>query len=291
MPNRIIKESILTSESIDALVESAEILFYRLLVTADDKGRFMASPSYLLSALYPLKAENLTGKKFDAKLRQIAADCGSLSDVGIIRLYSVKGRQYGYFIQWKDHQRIRHVRPKHPDPPEYNNNKDLGNLPQSADISPQNDYNPPRPAAESAPNPNPNPNLNPKKDICVLSDDQTKELVDIYKAETSRTSTWILTPERKKKLLLRAEDGHKRGVDPFIYCRQAMLAITRSKYHRGQNDQQKTYWEWTRNIFKSEEHTESLYNKYLEEDQAADPSHKPAPTFEEQVARRGGKDD
>ena len=154
MPNRIIKESILTSESIDALTETAEILFYRLLVTADDQGRFMVSSGYLFSALFPLVAERHVDdpKVLAEHLRKVAADCGQLAANGIIKLYSVDGRRYGYFTSWKDHQRIRNIRPKYPDPKDSN----------SLEVPPQSDDKNPQTAAESARNPkeNPNPNLN-----------------------------------------------------------------------------------------------------------------------------------
>jgi hypothetical protein len=152
MPNRIIKESILTSESIDALNESAEILHYRLLVNADDQGRFMASPSSLASALFPLKTEKMNGQKLAALCRQIAADCRKLSEVGIIKLYTGSGRQYGYFPTWHEHQRIRNVRPKYAKPPkDDNDNNDLVDLPQSADNSPQNDDSLPQSVGKKLP--------------------------------------------------------------------------------------------------------------------------------------------
>jgi len=40
MPNRIIKESICRSEEIDSLSWFEEVLFYRLIVTCDDFGRY-----------------------------------------------------------------------------------------------------------------------------------------------------------------------------------------------------------------------------------------------------------
>lgn len=40
MPNRIIKESICVSDSIDSLSWFEEVLFYRLIVVCDDYGRF-----------------------------------------------------------------------------------------------------------------------------------------------------------------------------------------------------------------------------------------------------------
>ena len=59
MPNRIIKESICTSDSIDSLSWFEEVLFYRLIVNCDDYGRFDGRPSIIKSRLFPLK-ENLT---------------------------------------------------------------------------------------------------------------------------------------------------------------------------------------------------------------------------------------
>ena len=43
MPNRIIKESICTSENIAALSMGAEVLFYHLIVKADDYGVYFGN--------------------------------------------------------------------------------------------------------------------------------------------------------------------------------------------------------------------------------------------------------
>ena len=47
MPNRIIKESICTSDTIDQLSPEEEIFFYRLIVNCDDYGRMDARPQIL----------------------------------------------------------------------------------------------------------------------------------------------------------------------------------------------------------------------------------------------------
>ena len=44
MPNRIIKESVCRSDSIDSLSWFEEVLFYRLIVVCDDYGRFDGRP-------------------------------------------------------------------------------------------------------------------------------------------------------------------------------------------------------------------------------------------------------
>ena len=47
MPSRILKESICTSESLAYLSAEAEVLFYRLIVKADDFGLYYGSPKIL----------------------------------------------------------------------------------------------------------------------------------------------------------------------------------------------------------------------------------------------------
>ena len=44
MPNRIIKESIKRSPKIDSLSWFDEVVFYRMIVTADDYGRLDGRP-------------------------------------------------------------------------------------------------------------------------------------------------------------------------------------------------------------------------------------------------------
>ena len=61
MPNRIIKESIRTSNSINELNWFEECLFYRLIVSCDDFGRFDGRPAIIKGTCFPLK-ENVTVK-------------------------------------------------------------------------------------------------------------------------------------------------------------------------------------------------------------------------------------
>ena len=55
MPNRIIRESICTSESIDGLSWFEEVLFYRLIVSCDDFGRYDGRAAIIKNRLFPLK--------------------------------------------------------------------------------------------------------------------------------------------------------------------------------------------------------------------------------------------
>ena len=55
MPNRILKESVCTSDSIYALTWFEECLFYRLIVNCDDFGRFDGRVAVIKNRLFPLK--------------------------------------------------------------------------------------------------------------------------------------------------------------------------------------------------------------------------------------------
>ena len=60
MPNRIIKESICISASIDLLSDKAENLFYRLIVNCDDYGRIDGRPIIIQTKCYPLRMQQIT---------------------------------------------------------------------------------------------------------------------------------------------------------------------------------------------------------------------------------------
>lgn len=67
MPNRIIREGILTSQRVNSLDWSEEVFFRRLLSVVDDYGRCEAHPALLRASLYPLqldKVREVTVEKF-----------------------------------------------------------------------------------------------------------------------------------------------------------------------------------------------------------------------------------
>jgi hypothetical protein len=55
MPTRYLKPGVRDSEAIDNLSPQAENLFYRLLVTVDDFGRFDARPAMIKANCFPIK--------------------------------------------------------------------------------------------------------------------------------------------------------------------------------------------------------------------------------------------
>lgn len=108
MPNRILKESICTSDSVDSLSWFEEVLFYRLIVNCDDYGRFDGRPAIIKNRLFPLK-ESLTAKA-------ISKAVNTLVIAGLVVLYEFEGKPYLYLPTWNDHQNVRAKRSKYPSP-------------------------------------------------------------------------------------------------------------------------------------------------------------------------------
>lgn len=108
MPNRIIKESICTSDSVDQLSWFEEVLFYRLIVNCDDFGRFDGRTAVIKNRLFPLK-DNLTIKSVENAINKLAS-------AGLVSLYVFEGKPYLYLPTWNEHQTIRAKRSKYPDP-------------------------------------------------------------------------------------------------------------------------------------------------------------------------------
>lgn len=110
MPNRVIKESIKRSPQIDSLTWFEEVVFYRLIVTADDYGCVDGRPVLLKNELFPTK-DNVTRKSVEDAIRKLVS-------AGLLRSYEVNGMPYLLFPTWEKHQRIRNKRRKYPEPTE-----------------------------------------------------------------------------------------------------------------------------------------------------------------------------
>ena len=109
MSNRILKESICTSATVDGLTWFEEVCFYRLIVQCDDFGRMDARPSLLKARLFPLREE------IESEVVRQAVE--RLSQVGLVLLYEVEGQPYLQLLTWEKHQRVRNQRSRFPAPP------------------------------------------------------------------------------------------------------------------------------------------------------------------------------
>ena len=112
MPNRILKESICTSDSIDSLTWFEECLFYRMIVNCDDFGRFDGRIAVIKNRLFPLK-ENLT-------LKTVSDAINNLARAGLVMPYECDGKPFLYLPSWNEHQNVRAKRSKYPEPDNVN---------------------------------------------------------------------------------------------------------------------------------------------------------------------------
>lgn len=107
MPNRILKDSICTSDNIDALSADEEVFWYRLIVQCDDYGRMDARPAILRARCYPLRLDTVGEQDISKWLT-------SLQRAGLIHIYESAGRPYLQIATWDKHQQVRAKRSKYP---------------------------------------------------------------------------------------------------------------------------------------------------------------------------------
>ena len=107
MPNRIVREGILTSERINALSPNAELFYRRLMSVVDDFGRFSAHHTLLRAACYPLKLDSVK----EDSIKKHLAEC---VDAGLIVLFTVAAKT---FLELQDfRQQVRAKESKYPAP-------------------------------------------------------------------------------------------------------------------------------------------------------------------------------
>lgn len=212
MPNRIIKESICTSDSVDRLSWFEEVVFYRLIVNCDDYGRTDARLPILKSRLFPLKS--VTEKDLEKALNKLSA-------VGIAETYNVLGKPFLQLVSWPNHQQIRNKKSKFPAP-------DEADIVETCNQMKSDDNNSPRNPIQSNPNPNPNillgaetaPSSMPAFELLLndkskfpISQEQVNRWLELYPnvdimQELRKMAGWIEANPNKRKT--------KTGINRFI---------------------------------------------------------------------------
>jgi DnaD/phage-associated family protein len=109
MPNRWLRESICTSDTLDTITAEEERLFYRLIVNCDDYGRMESRPEVVRAKCFPLKSDSVTVQQAEDWLQALQA-------VGLIRLYTVDGKRYLQMVTWNKYQQVRAKYSKFPAP-------------------------------------------------------------------------------------------------------------------------------------------------------------------------------
>ena len=108
MPNRIIKDSIRTSKSVNTMTDFQFRLWTYLLTYVDDYGRGSADPELLKGFVFP-RRKGVTEATIEKALQDLA-------NIGSILLYDVDGESYFCFPNWADHQRIQTKKSRFPSP-------------------------------------------------------------------------------------------------------------------------------------------------------------------------------
>ena len=104
----MLKETIRTSKSVNALSDFQFRVWAYLITYVDDFGRGSADPELLKGLVFP-RRKGVTEKQIKDALTVLA-------NTGMITLYQVDGESYLYFPKWEQHQRIRNKTPKFPAP-------------------------------------------------------------------------------------------------------------------------------------------------------------------------------
>ena len=107
MPNRILKDSICTSDNQNLLTAEQEVFWYRLLVQCDDYGRMDARPAILRARCYPLRLGTVSEQNVNDWLTALVR-----SD--LVKVYEVAGKPYLQITTWDKHQQVRAKRSKYP---------------------------------------------------------------------------------------------------------------------------------------------------------------------------------
>lgn len=98
MPNRIIRDAILTSEAVASLDWAAEVFYRRLHSIVDDYGRHEAGQQLLRAKCYPLQTDSV-------RVADIARWMAACQKSGLILVYGVNGKQYLEVCKFGQQQR------------------------------------------------------------------------------------------------------------------------------------------------------------------------------------------
>lgn len=100
MPNRIIREGILSSERVDKLSAEAEVFYRRLHSVVDDFGRYFAKPELIMSASFPLRPTRYNAQQIGLWL----AEC---EKARLAVVYEIDGKTYLQLLDFRQQERAK----------------------------------------------------------------------------------------------------------------------------------------------------------------------------------------
>ena len=108
MPNRLVRQEILTSDRVDVLSSDAEVFYRRFMNVVDDYGRFTGDWRVLRAELYPLRADRITRDQVETWLAECTRTLDG-QDEPLILVYFVGRKRYLQITNFK--QRLRSKSP------------------------------------------------------------------------------------------------------------------------------------------------------------------------------------
>ncbi len=119
MPNRIVREGILTSARMATLDWASEVFFRRLMSVVDDFGRYYADPGLLRAACYPRQLNKVSDSDIGKWMRCVA-------EAALVRVYPAEdGERYLEIVNFG--QQVRTNKSKFPGPKGEPNGRPLPN--------------------------------------------------------------------------------------------------------------------------------------------------------------------
>ena len=107
MPNRIVRDAILSSEKMASLGFPEEVFYRRLMSIVDDYGRYEANPQLLRARCYPLQTDAVR----NTDISRWMAAC---QKAGLILVYDCGGKRY---LELSNFQQQQRSASKYPEPP------------------------------------------------------------------------------------------------------------------------------------------------------------------------------
>lgn len=241
---RTIKPEFPQSESMGRVSRDARLLFVQLWTLVDDQGRTRAASRMLASLLYPYDAD--APKLIDRWLVE-------LEEEKCIRRYQNKGKTYLQVEQWADHQKIdKPSKAKLPSPEEA---EILARIVEGSRVNPEGS-NDPREGSSTDQDQGGDQGRDQDKDREALVERAFVYYCSLFHRNPKQ---YTLTPERKRKALLRVDerlyvhDGDMEVVTAEF--KQAILNLSSSEFHRT-----KGFLDWNEQIFRSTEEFEKRIN-------------------------------
>jgi hypothetical protein len=240
MPNRILRDGILSSEKLAGLGWAEEVFYRRLMSVADDYGRFHALPKLIRSACYPLLIDRVS----DGDVTGWLASCAS---AGLVKVYAADdGKRYIEIANFG--QQLR-AKSKFPDASASSCEQVISGASSCAemignehldvfvfgvgvgDVCGVGDVKPPYPPAEAAPVEPPAPPAKPatraKRSQSVSDPEPLPEWIDVESwegwIESRKAKRNPLTPAARKLAIRDLEKLRGQGQDAKAVIEQSTL--------------------------------------------------------------------